>query len=65
MSRSNPTISEGVLIIFVGIIGLMRVIGSFPDAGEFLTRMLYTLFFIFIGIALIGIKIIKDVLKKG
>ena len=63
MSRSNPTISEGVLITLVGIIGLIRVIGSFHDAGEFLTRMLYTLLFIFTGIALIGIKTIKDAVK--
>lgn len=60
MSRSNPTISEGVLITLVGIIGLMRVIYSLHEAGEFLTRMLYTLFFVFIGIGLIGIKIIID-----
>jgi len=27
-------------------------------------RMLYTLFFIFIGIALIGIKVIRDAIRK-
>ncbi len=63
MSHSNPTISEGVLITLVGIVGLIRVIDSFHDAGEFLTRMLYTLFFIFAGIVLIGIKTIKDAVK--
>ncbi len=63
MSRSDPTVSEGILITLVGVIGLIRVMGSFHDAGEFLTRMLYTLFFIFAGITLIGIKIIKDAAK--
>ena len=63
MHRYDPTVKEGILIILVGIIGIYRTVESLPDAGPMITRMLYTLFFVFIAIALIGIKIISDALE--
>lgn len=64
MRRTDPSAWEGILIIFVGLIGLIRVFESFPNAGEMIKRMLYTLFFIFIAITLIGLKTLKDSLRK-
>ncbi len=63
MHHYTPTVSEGILIILVGLIGIIRVLESLPEAGPMITRMLYTLFFIFIAIVLIGIRTIKDAAK--
>ncbi len=64
MYRYNPTVKEGILIVLVGIIGIFRTLVSLPDAGIMITEMLYTMFFIFAAIALIGIKVINDARKK-
>lgn len=61
----NPTVKEGLLIMLVGIIGIYRTLESLPDAGLMITRMLYTMFFIFIAIILIGVKVISDAFNKG
>ncbi|MDD5615587.1 MAG: hypothetical protein PHH85_05235 [Candidatus Methanoperedens sp.] len=63
MSHSEPGFKEGILIMILGITGIIKVINNFEDAGEMITRMLYTLIFIFVSITLIGIKIIKDARK--
>lgn len=56
-------LKDGILITLLGIAGIIRVLDSFSDAGQMITRMLYTLLFIFIAIILIGIKTIKDELE--
>lgn len=63
MFNINQDLKEGIFITLLGIIGIIRVVYSFSDAGELITRMLYTLLFIFIAIILIGIKTINDALK--
>lgn len=65
MFHYNPTIKEGLLIMLVGIIGIYRTLVSLPEAGLMITRMLYTMFFIFIAIVLIGAKVISDALNKS
>ncbi len=65
MFHYNPTIKEGILIMLVGIIGIYRTLMSLPDAGLMISRMLYTMFFIFIAIILIGAKVISDALNKS
>ena len=64
MSRFKASAGEGILITLVGIIGFIRVLDSLPYAGPMIEMMLYTLFFIFIAITLIGIKIIKNALES-
>lgn len=58
--KSEPGLKEGISITILGIIGIIKVINNFEDAGEMILNMLYTLIFIFISITLIGIKIMKD-----
>lgn len=59
----HQSLKEGILIVILGLLGIIRVIESFPDAGPMITRMLYTLLFVFISIVLIGIKTIRDSVK--
>ena len=54
---------EGILIIFLGILGVHRVLDSYPDAGPMITYMLHTLLFIFLAIILIGLKVVRDAIK--
>lgn len=63
MPDSSPSLKEGILIMLVGIIGIIRVLDSFKDAGPMITRMLYTMLFIFIAIVLIGINTIRNAVK--
>jgi multisubunit Na+/H+ antiporter MnhG subunit len=63
MFKMSKGIKDGMLITLLGIFGVIRVLDSFSDAGEMITRMLYTLLIIFIAIILIGIKTIKDELE--
>jgi len=49
--------------MLVGIIGIIRVLDNFKDAGPMITRMLYTMLFIFIAIVLIGINTIRNAVK--
>ena len=60
----SSRMKEGLLITFLGLLGIFRVIYSFPDAGEMITLMLYTLLFIFVAITIIGIIDIKESFRK-
>ncbi len=60
MSYSNSVLKEGILITILGLVGIIRVIQTFPEAGPMITIMLYTLLPIFFVIAIIGIRIIID-----
>jgi len=61
MRSSIHDVKEGILITFVGIVGLIRVLDSLSEAGPMITIMLYIMSFLFITIALIGINIIIKV----
>lgn len=60
MKRTEKNLNEGILITLLGILGIEKVIESFPMAGAMVTQMLYTLFFVFIAITIIGFIIILD-----
>ncbi len=51
------------MITFLGLAGISGVNGSFSQAGPMITRMLYIQLIIFIAVAIIGIKIMKDSIK--
>jgi hypothetical protein len=59
----SARLKEGILIAFLGLAGIIGVNGSFSQAGEFVTSMLYIQLILFIAIAIIGITIIKDSIK--
>ncbi len=63
MLRSRPSLNEGMLIILLGLIGMIRVMDSFNYAGPVIKDILYALLFIYILIILIGIKVVKDAFK--
>lgn len=61
--RKGQTRNEGVLIILLGVIGIFRILDSFDDAGQFLSRIFYTMLFIFFALILLGIQIVNDAKK--
>lgn len=65
MKRSKNNINEGILITILGMLGIYKVMESFPDAGPFLTQMLYTMYYIFIAIIIIGVNIIIEEIGKS
>lgn len=65
MRRSVNNINEGIFITILGIIGIFKVNESFIDAGPLLTQMLYTMYYIFIAIIVIGVNIIIEEIGKS
>ena len=64
MKLSRNNLNEGILITILGLLGYYKVLESFSEAGPFLTQILYTMFFIFFAIIIIGVKIILDEIMK-